>query len=313
MSATDEPPRTEPASMLDIAMEPASERPSERIGTQSMPSRQPTAVSDHKTDDDDATPVPRSRKQVLLAALATLLAVAIALCIVLGHFNQQRLTIRCEPDRIVALQGRGFPPWGDREIDDAQLAAIVIPKDTECIERRSDNRDELEQWYLVTLIDQATARLTRRAATDVDVAAAQLDQALLLSRRPERRDSRKDIDRLLGDVEYWRALDRLKSSSDALLQAATEFDSAAKKRPRHATDASQWAGHVRRLVDELRNGPSPTGAGAAVEQPDGKQEPRLPTPQKTDSLAPATSVGSGSGSDVSASPSPPSTTGGVLL
>ncbi len=266
-------------------------------------------TDDDDDDDNDAPPKrPWSRRTILFAAGGMLLAIVIALSIVLGHFNQERLALRCEPDRIVAMQGRGFPPWGDEIIDAPELAAITIPKDTECSPRTTTNRVELEDWYLTALMEQATGRLASRVGTDVDLASKQLEQALLLTRDPSRRDARKEVDRLLGDVAYWRAAARLQASSDALLEAATQFDAAAKKRPRHATDAAQWAAHVRRLVEALRAGPldpttAPTANGSAV-VPNQPVVPPLPPLNGGSAAAPTTTE--------QQPPTPPAT-GGVLL
>ncbi len=265
--------------------------------------------------DHDATEGPRSRRRVVLGATATLATIGIALLVVLGHFNAQRLAIRCEPNRIVATAGRSFPPWGESTIDAPEFAAITIPKDTECTPRTTSNRVELEDWYLTALMEQATARLTTRAVTDVELASKQLEQALLLTRSATRRDARKEVDRLVGDVEYWRAAARLKASADDLLTTATQFDAAAKKRPRHVTDAGEWASHVRRVVEVLQAGPhgmsnppaSTIGGIVPLEIPMSPTTPTTTQPPTNDtSPTPAAS-------DATAgSPSPPAT-GGVLL
>ena len=132
-------------------------------------------------DDDDDAPLrkrPWSRRAIVLTALGLVLAITIALSVVLGHFNQERLALRCEPDRIVAMQGRSFPPWGEAAIDAPELAAIMIPKDTECSPRTTSNRVELEDWYLTALMEQATGRLASRVGTDVEIASKQLEQEI---------------------------------------------------------------------------------------------------------------------------------------
>ena len=258
---------------------------------------------------------PRSRRPVVLAAVATLAAILIALAVVLGRFNAQRLAIHCEPNRIVATAGRSFPPWGESPLEAPEFAAIPIPKNTECTSRTTSNRVELEDWYLAALMEQATARLSTRLVADVDLASKQLEQALLLTRTATRRDARKEVDRLVGDVEYWRAAAHLKASADALLGAAAQFDTAAKKRPRHATDAAEWATHVRRLVDVLRAGPTDgrgtslsTGAG-----PSPGENPETPTTSTTPRPSPGDGSAAPSAPELPATSSPSPATGGVLL
>ncbi len=305
-------------SMLDHAI---ADAPTAVSGKRTAPSVTPPRSSKRKakpssdaanpnTDDDPEQPgQPRSRRPVVLAAAATLVAIALALAVVLGHFNAQRLAIHCEPDRIVATSGRSFPPWGESTLDAPEFAAIAIPKDTECTARTTTNRTELEDWYLTALMEQATARLTTRAVADVELASKQLEQALLLTRVATRRDARKEVDRLVGDVEYWRAAARLKASSDALLEAATQFDAAAKKRPRHATDAAEWAVHVRRLVELLRAGPngvtslSPSTSGFGLAPIETPTSPPVPATGSAVPIAP----------DAPTNGSSPPATGGVLL
>lgn len=300
-------------SMLDHAI---SDGPTAGSSQRSAPSAalrpaKPNAGTTKADTDDDADQGgrPRSRRPLVLAAAATLVAIAVALAVVLGHFNAQRLAIHCEPDRIVATSGRSFPPWGESTLDAPEFAAIAIPKDTECTARTTTNRTELEDWYLAALMEQATARLTTRAVADVELASKQLEQALLLTRVATRRDARKEVDRLVGDVEYWRAAARLKASSDALLEAATQFDAAAKKRPRHATDAAEWAVHVRRLVELLRAGPNGVTGQSPATSGLG------PTPTETPATSPVPASGSAAPNapDAPVNGASPPATGGVLL
>ncbi len=133
---------------------------------------------------------------------------------------------------------------------------VAIPPNAECKPRDSDDVDELAGWYLDALVDRANVELATHDPTRVEIAAAELDQALLLARAPERRDQRNDIARLQGDVEYWRASAKLASAQTALLDAAKQFDAAANKRPRHVADASAWSAFVRKLAEQLKGGPN---------------------------------------------------------
>lgn len=137
-----------------------------------------------------------------------------------------------------------------------------------------------------------------------------LDQALLHARSPDRREQRRDVERLLGDVGYWRASAKLRDASTALTDAAKQFDAAAAQRPRHVSDASAWATYVRKLVEELRAGPN--GALTAF--------PPTPTPIPAREPAPAGVAlpvePPAAGSASEPPPAPPDAglpTGGVLL
>ena len=213
----------------------------------------------------------RLRRFALLAA-AVLLVLGVATFALLGRSNGQRFVLVCGTDRVTPMQGRSFPPWGESSLAGLQWKPVAIPPAAECRDREASSEQELSSWYLTLLVEQATARLTARKVTEIDLAAAQLGQALLLARAPDRRAERRDIDRLLGDVEYWRAVDKLRAASSALDAAAKQFEEAALKQPKHVTDAAARAAQLRRLLEELAGRISlPPGApatpGLATESP----------------------------------------------
>ena len=177
--------------------------------------------------------------------------------------------LTCSADHVGAEQGRSFPPWGTRVLTGAEWTPIAIRPETECRARETEDDNELAGWYLDILVDQATVRLTARDVSDYEGAYAQLQQALLLARAPERRDQRKDLERMLGDVDYWRAAHAMRKAADELDGIAKQYESAAAQRPRHVTDAAAWATHVHHVVDELRAGPNgaPSVAFPAVPAP----------------------------------------------
>jgi hypothetical protein len=263
-------------------------------------------------DEDDGDKPPRSRLLILVAVVTVVLGLGIAALVLFGRMNKERFVIACQPDEVVAQQGRGFPPWGTRALpDDSKWKPIKIPPEAECRERETEDEEELSSWYLAMLVDRASALLTAREVTKIDDAAGMLEQALLHARAPERRDQRKDIERLQGDVGYWRASAKLREAATALTDAAKQFDTAAAQRPRHVSDASAWATYVRKLVDDLRAGPS--GVKAVF--------PPVPPPPDHPVAPPGTALpvepDRGSGSDGNAAPvAPPDAgvpTGGVLL
>ncbi|HSS02812.1 MAG TPA: hypothetical protein VLM79_37380 [Kofleriaceae bacterium] len=190
---------------------------------------------------------------------------------VLGRINSDRYLLACEAERAVPQQGRSFPPWGMRALDGEPWRPLKIAAETRCQPRETDDLRDLERLYLAMVLDQATALLTAREVTRLDEAEGLLKQALLLTRPPEhetdklaaeRNEKRHDIERLLGDVTYWRASAKLRDAANALGEAAKQFESAAEQHPRHMTDAAAWANHVRKLTQQLTTGPAgPGGPG----------------------------------------------------
>jgi hypothetical protein len=269
-----------------------------------------------ESDDEDGSPRPKNRRAAVIAAASLVVGTGIVAAVFIGRINSGRYRIACEANRMVVERGRSFPPWGMTSVGGAEWKPLEIPPEAECHQRETEDIAELAAWYSGALVDQATALLTAREVTKVDEAEAQLKQALLVTRSlgtdDARINARKDIERLLGDVGYWRASAKLRTASDALTAAAKEFDVAAAQRPRHVTDAAAWATFARKLVDDLKAGPA--GVPAAF-------PPLPPTDRPTASPGVALPVepvaGAGSGSAVEEpAPPPPDAgvpTGGVLL
>ncbi len=257
-------------------------------------------------DRDDVEPPPKSRKALLVVVLSLVVGLAIAALVLLGRINQERYFLACTTTQAVAQQGRSFPPWGAKPLSGAEWRPIALPANAVCKPQQLADRGKLEATFLDLLIERTSVTLSARdlaetivpdgkaGTTPLDAIAAGLEQALLLSRAPERADQRKQVERMLGDVEYWRATIRLKDASAALTDAARQFDAAALRRPLHASDAGEWAAFLRRLTDDLRGGPSgvapsalpsaPTGPSAA---PQGTALPVEPEPPNTGIAEPA--------------------------
>jgi hypothetical protein len=193
---------------------------------------------------------------MVLVAVVLVFGLGIAALVFLGRANSDRFAVSCEPEQVVAEQGRSFPPWGMHTLGGPEWKAIAIPPEAECKPRETENFDELTGWYLELLVDQASTLLTAREVTKVDLAEQHLKQGLLLARSPDKRDQRKEIERLLGDVDYWRALATLRDATAKLGDAAKQFEAAAAQRPRHVSDASAWASYIRKIADELHVGPA---------------------------------------------------------
>jgi hypothetical protein len=272
-------------------------------------------------DDSDDDEKPHRRRTIVVSAISIMVGLSVIALVFLGRANSQRYVIVCDAAHATAEQGRGFPPWGTHALRGPEWKAIALPTSAECKPRETDDIDQLGKWYLELLVERATTTLTSRtlldpvaaasgvpAANPLDAVAEELDQALLLARNPDLRDQRKEVERLLGDVDYWRASLRLRDASTVLQDAAKQFDSAAAQRPRHVSDAAAWATHVRKLADELRAGPNaqPTAQFPAA----GSAAPAVIAPPGI-----ALPVESGSAASAAPSPAPDAgvPSGGVLL
>ncbi|HEX4449396.1 MAG TPA: hypothetical protein VH143_00945 [Kofleriaceae bacterium] len=271
-------------------------------------------------DDDRDPDLPRSRRTMVIAAASIFGGLAIAALIFLGRANSERYAITCESSKVTAEQGRTFPPWGTRPMVGPEWKQITLPTNAECKPRETESEAELGGWFLAALIDRASTTLTAKNPVDaltgdaktspLDVAQEQLNQALLLARSPDRRDERKEVERLLGDVDYWRASLRLRDASATLLDAAKQFETAAAKRPRHVNDAAAWSSFLRHLADELHAGPNAPTPAPAPATPMTAAEPAAPTAPMGSAL-PIEPDDQGSAAPAAASPPVPA--GGVLL
>jgi hypothetical protein len=318
------PPQGFEAAPLDMPLVPHDASLTDAVGVPSASARRRKAADERlgRDLDDDGEPIAgkRSRRTTMIIALSVIGGLSIAGLVFLGHANAGRYLISCESSKVIAEQGRAFPPWGTHPLAGPEWKTIQLPTNAECKPRETEELDELGSAYLAILIDRASATLTAKnpvdapaaaagqqaAASPLDVATEQLNQALLLARSPERRDQRKEIERLLGDVDYWRASMRLRDANAALLDAAKQFDTAAAQRPRHVTDAAAWGIYLRHLADELHAGPNgvttavtPAPAGSlpvpapAVPAPAGTALPVEPEP--AGSAAPTVDAGVPSG------------------
>ncbi len=267
---------------------------------------------------------PRTRRIAIgIAVVAVLIGVLVAL----GWLNGRDYYLVCGAHEITAERGRGFPPWGSRRIDGAAWKPVALPDNAECEARATRDRDELELWYLAALEARAKETLNRRdpalTPEEVDGAEAQVRQALLLARKPERSDQRKELQRLLGDVAYWRGAAQLRQAIDLLRKAGDTFESAAKSLPRYQSDSASWGDYAHDVAGELVKGPpslrperpeatdqpqfSGTGPGSQVEVPDAGPSRNLRVDAAPGMMLPL---------PADAAPPPPDArmpTGGVLL
>ena len=236
----------------------------------------PTRRQPEPEEPDDGGGPTSSRRTMAIAGGALFVGIGIVALVFLGRANADRYMLVCSADRVTPEQGRSFPPWGSHAISGPEWKPVPLPANAECTEHETDSLDALGKLYLDVLVDRASTALTAKNLLDpagktgpapLDAIADQLGQALLLARAPERRDQRKEIERLQGDVLYWRATLRLREANAALLDAAKQFDAAAAARPRHVTDAGEWAGFLRKLIDELQAGPAGTPATAPIDAP----------------------------------------------
>ena len=227
--------------------------------------------------DADLGDGPRPRRRwVLVLGLGTTLLAASAVIVVLGQVHATNYALRCGAKEIVAERGRSVPPWGYERLGGPSWRPIAIPPDAECTARETEDVVQLEGWFLEALVEQATRKLSGAAPGDLDRAEAELAQALLLSRSPERRDQRKDLERLRGDVTYWRAVAKVKAAVTSLEDAARGFDDATAQRPRHASDPTRWSTFARATAAALDAGPDGTGVPSPIPTSPSPSRPTAP-------------------------------------
>lgn len=263
------PPAVEVATVADLQTAVGVTPPPER--------KKPEPIVDLDVDEPEE-PGRKKRKWPIAVAASALLGATIATFVLLGSANQEHYYLRCSAKHITAERGRSFPPWGSERLEGAAWKPIAIPPSAECTPRSTDDPLALEGWYLDALVERATSKLAGASPGDIDLAQAELEQAMLLTRSPERRDQRKELERLLGDVTYWRASAKVKAAAASLEDAAKRFDEAASQRPRHASDAGAWATLARDAAATLGAGPG--GANAPRVPPSGVPlaAPREPAP-----------------------------------
>jgi hypothetical protein len=285
---------------------------------------------DNEEDDDDHAPRRRRNpRTILVSGAAIAVVLGVAALVIVGTLNSDRYVLACEAERAVPEQGRGFPPWGTRAMTGEQWRPLKIAAATRCQPQETDDPLVLERAYLAMVLEQATALLTAREVTKVDDAETLLEQALLLTRPPEheaeplakqRSEHHQDVERMLGDVTYWRAAAKLRDAGAALGDAAKQFDAAVAQHPRHVSDAAAWAAYARRLAQELRTGPGAAAAASAGSAAPASGPPPPPAPATPDH--PGVPAGSALPVEPEASTAPPAAapppdagapTGGVLL
>ena len=242
--------------------------------------------AERDTDDEPDEPRRRRPRTVLAAALAVAGLVGVGVLVLVGYLNSDRYVLACEPDLAVPEQGRGFPPWGTRPLAGATWHPLKIAPETRCKPVETDDPLVLERSFLAMVLDQASAQLSAHEVAKVDDAEALLKQALLLTRPPEhepetlakqRTERHQNVERLLGDVAFWRGAAKVRDATSALGDAIKQFDAAVAQHPQHAADAAAWAAHVRRLAQDLRTGPTaapgsaPSAPSAAAPSPGGER------------------------------------------
>jgi hypothetical protein len=298
-----------------------------------------TADPIDSTDEDleDLDAEPRSFKKIAIVIGAVAAGVLIIVLVFLGRANSDNFALQCEAERVVPQRGRAFPPWGFRALDGDAWQALHIAPETRCQPRETDDVRVLERWMLAMILDEVNAQLAVHDVARLDDTEGLLKQCLLLTRPPavpepetlaaDRIAQHKEVERLLGDVTYWRAAGKLHDVASALSDAAKQFDSAAAQHPRHASDAAAWAAYTRKLADQLRLGPAagapaaspsaPAVAGAgSASPPPISDEPHVAAPPGTalpvEPPAPAPAAPAPEAA-AAAAPAVPVPTGGVLL
>ncbi|MCP4447322.1 MAG: hypothetical protein GY811_18535 [Myxococcales bacterium] len=195
-----------------------------------------------------------ARKQKIKLIAGAVLLVMAGVGAILGWLNNQNYYLVCGTKSIRAEQGR-FWPTGQKSLPGPSFRPILVPSSALCQSQSFEDRADLETAFLGALLEQSTKLLTTGGVEQVSNAEKQLEQALLLTRDPQRAAERELAEHLKGDVAYWRGASEVERAVERLLTGATEFEDAATKRPRHSSDASSWAEHARYIAEEIDKGP----------------------------------------------------------
>ncbi|HWO26933.1 MAG TPA: hypothetical protein VNO30_49725 [Kofleriaceae bacterium] len=325
------PARYSETELRSAVRSPAAPEPTRPRGY--APALDDSNDGDH--DDADAGRSPRRRKAVLAVGAGLIAVLGIAALVVLGRMNAGRYAVSCDTKLVTAEHGRSFPPWGMSRLGGDAWKPISIPPSFQCVGLETEDAAELGDAYRKMLVERAESLLTakEKEPAQIDQAAGMLEQALLHARSDSdpHKSARQGIQRMLGDVAYWRASAALQKATTELAAAAKQFEAAAGQLPRFVSDANAWATHVRRLLEELRSGPAgakppapavpaTTAAAPVPAAPDRPLAPAgvaLPVePGRGGSSAAGTGSSAGTSEPPPAPASPPDAgvpTGGVLL
>ncbi len=287
-----------------------------------------------KRQEKDPTTKLTRRQQFFFIGSAVLLVLS-AVIAILGWRNSKHFYLVCSQSTITAQQG-SFWPYGRDQLPGDAFDAIEGTHP--CTSQHYEKRADLEEAFLAALIEQATRLLKNGDAEHVASAEKQLQQALLLSRNPERGEAREMAERLQGDVSYWRGAAEIAKVLQTLGTSASFFEEAATKRPRHSNDANAWAEHARFIGSEIDKGPrelrkdeSPQeephfrGLSDPTEDEGGDQDPagdddepegdddEPEDPEEADAAPAVTPIDAGTPDSATPIPDAALPTGGVLL
>lgn len=217
---------------------------------ETQPAAQKRRKREKSKEKNPRTQLTRRQQWFLVGGSALLVLTAV--CAVLGWLNNKNYYFVCGTRNISAEQG-SFWPYGRSPLPGEAFQPIV--GDFPCESRHFEKREELEKAFLAALIQQATRLLASGDPEHVSTAEQELQQALLLSRNPERAEERAMAERLQGDVSYWRGAAEIQAALETLRTSAGFFEEAASRRPRHSSDANAWAEHARFISSEIDKGP----------------------------------------------------------
>ena len=251
---------------------------------------------------------PKTRNRLVLL---TVIASILGALVIISWLNSRHLYLSCGETTVRAERGRFFP-WGRTNLSGDRWKPIE--PGSQCLDRELGSIAELEQAFLDLALSHANKNLATIPPTDLERAAALLEQAELLARAPERGQERADIERLSHDIDYWRAAKNVDDAISRLGEAQKTFEGAAG-RTRHTSDAGDRATFLGELLEAVKRG---TLASVPTDDSTGTEPaPTLePTPNPTDVIDAGVATGTLLPAEVDAAPPPPPApipSGGVLL
>lgn len=213
----------------------------------------------------------RRPRGMLIIVAVLLLGAAVAGLVHLGQQNRRSFHLMCGKEAITAAQGRAFPPWGESALTGKAWQPIAVVPGTPCTSQVLPGRPALAQRFGQVLVARVEAWvLGRPDGTGREQLAgvqAELDQARLLigeiADPAAAGAAGRALERVQGDLDYWRARDGVDAALAALDQAAAQLDQAVAREPRHNRDsAAAWQRLLARIRHELASGPNAAQPGA---------------------------------------------------
>ena len=147
------------------------------------------------------------------------------------------------------------------------------------LSRTFDAQPDMELALAQELLSRASLALATGRPADLDATHQEVLQGLLLAADPAQGDLKQRFQRLVGDIDYWRARSEIDTAVSTLDGAVKHLESSIQNRPRyHRRNAGSWLGHTVRMRKLLRDGPKRVAPGSVADSPQTTAVPPIVLP-----------------------------------